>query len=79
MNWLKELLTKNKETKNVTYLGGVDWPVNRIMEHAVRSKLESVTVIGWTKNGELYINSTHAKRGDLHWDLSLAARNVLDK
>ncbi len=79
MSWYKELLNENKSTQNVNYLPGINWPANKIYEHAIKARLESVTIIGWTEDGQLYVNSTHAKRGDLHWDLSLAARNVLDK
>ena len=79
MGWFKELLKSNKKNENVVYARGINWPTNKIFEHAVKSRLESVTIIGWTEDGRLYVNSTHAKRGDLHWDLCLAARDVLDK
>lgn len=79
MSWLKELLSKNKEIKNVHYIGGVDWPVNKIFEHAIKARLESVTVIGWLDDGSMYVNSSHAKRGDLYWDLSVAAKEVIGK
>lgn len=78
MSWIKDLLKKNKQTRNVKYLPGVNWPTEKILEHAVRSKLESVTVVGWTKEGQLYLNSTHAKLGDLHWDLVMASKRVVD-
>ncbi len=79
MSWIKDLLRVNKKNKNVSYMAGVNWPKEKILEHALRADIESVTVIGWTAEGKMYLNSTYAKRGDLHWDLSTAARNVLEK
>ncbi len=79
MGWLKELLRANRKQKNVHYMASTNLPVNKIMEHVIKAKLESATVVGWDKNGELCIWSTNAKRGDLYWDLQLAARNVMDR
>ncbi len=79
MGWVKELLKVGRRDKNIKYMPGMNWPKEKILEHAVRAKLESVTVVGWTADGRLYVNSTYAKRGDLHWDLTLAARNVIDE
>ncbi len=79
MGWFKELLQKNRKQKNIIYMQNTNWPKEKILEHAVRANLESVIVVGWTKEGAMYVNSTYAKRGDLYWDLQLAARNVMDR
>ena len=78
MNWLKKLLKSNKENKTIEYFPGNDLPVNKIFEAAIRANLESITMVGWTAEGELWLGSSYSKRKDIFWDMNLAARTVMD-
>ncbi|HBN92254.1 MAG TPA: hypothetical protein DD397_06800 [Hyphomonas sp.] len=50
---------------------GISVPVNGVLEGAKSADLVAVTVIGWTKEGERYIASSHGTR-DVIADLELA-------
>lgn len=50
-------------------LGGVtrlDLPVDNILDKA-KERLDSVVLMGWDKDGELYFASTIANGGDVLW------------
>lgn len=50
-------------------LGGVtrlDLPVDHILDKA-KERLDSVVLMGWDKDGELYFASTIADGGDVLW------------
>ncbi len=77
-NWLKKLKDKNSQNKNVRYMHTADLPVDRVIEAAAEAGLESITIVGWTSEGKMYLASSYAKRKDLLWDLSIASREVME-
>lgn len=65
---------------NVIPLGCItklDLPVDRILE-AAKERLDSVVLIGWDKDGELYFASTKADGGDVLWLLEKAKQALLN-
>jgi hypothetical protein len=64
---------------NVIPLGCVtklDLPVERVLE-AAKERLESVVLVGWDTEGELYFASTIADGGDVNWLLDKAKQALL--
>lgn len=54
----------------------LDIPVERVLDGA-REHLESGLVIGWDKEGQLYIASSLADGGDMLWLLEKAKAELL--
>lgn len=77
MNWFKKLLNAEKKLKNVHFLPGSKLPVERVLKTAVEERLVDVSIVGWTEDGKMFLATTHPKRGDLHWDLCIAAKEVI--
>lgn len=77
MNWFRKILSFNKTLKNVHYLPSAKLPVERVFKTAIEERLLDVSIVGWTAEGKLFLATTHPKRGDLHWDLVMAAKEVL--
>lgn len=62
---------------NATDVGdGIPVSVNGVLDGAKSADLVGVTVIGWTKDGEQYIASSHGSR-DMVTDLELAKAQVI--
>lgn len=52
------------ELPTTTYL---DIPVERVIRGAAAAKLQSVVVMGWDENGEIYAASSIADGGRVLW------------
>ena len=53
---------------NVTIMGGrtkLDLPVQRIMDGVDADKLESILILGWDKDGELFAASSTPRVGEM--------------
>ena len=59
----------DKEDKVVNFSGitRLDIPPERILRGALKRDLESVVVMGWTKDGDTYFASGMADGGDVMW------------
>jgi hypothetical protein len=77
LNWLSKLKDKNKKSENVHYLGNSKLPVDRVLETAHDAGLESVTIVGWNKEGKLFMATSYAQRKDILWDMQVASREIL--
>ncbi len=77
MNWFKKLLHMDKQLKNVYFLPSTKLPVERVLKTAVEERLTDVSIVGWTQDGKLFLATSYPKRAELHWDLLVAAREVL--
>jgi len=55
----------------------LDIPVERVLDSAVESDLESVVVMGWTKDGDYYFSSSQADGGDVLWLLEATKKKLL--
>ncbi|GAA0623350.1 hypothetical protein [Thalassospira tepidiphila] len=55
---------------------GITVPVDGVLEGAKSADLVAVTVIGWTKDGEQYIASTHGTR-DIIADIEMAKAQAI--
>jgi len=65
---------------NVAPLGNItklDLPVARVLEGA-KEKLESVVILGYTKDGEEYFASTMADGGEALWLLRRCEKALLE-
>lgn len=51
-------------------------PPDRVLK-AAQGELESVTVLGWDKDGKMYFASTQADGGDVLWLLEKAKKALL--
>lgn len=45
----------------------LDIPVERALTGALDAELTEVVVMGWDKNGELWMGSSKAKKADILW------------
>lgn len=75
--WLTRKIHK-PDTSKISYLPSADIPVERVLNGAAGADLEAVTLVGWDREGKLYMASTYAKRGSSYWDLALMQRMLLD-
>lgn len=55
----------------------LDLPPDRLLDMA-KGKLESVVLIGFDKDGELYFASSKADGGDVLWFMELAKKKLLE-
>lgn len=55
---------------------GITVPVDGVLEGAKSADLVAVTVIGWTKDGDQYIASTHGTR-DIIADIEMAKAQAI--
>lgn len=65
---------------NVIPLGGVtrlDIPAERVLEEA-KGYMESVVILGWDGDGNLYFSSSIADGGEVNWLLDQAKMVLLD-
>jgi len=60
-----------------TGVSKLDWNPDRVLEAAIGG-LESVVVIGYTKDGEEYFASSIADGGTTNWLLDRCKRKLLD-
>lgn len=66
---------------NVVTLGCIttlDIPPERILNAAIGCDLETVLVIGRTKDGELYFAGSSADGGDALWLMELAKKALIE-
>jgi hypothetical protein len=56
----------------------LDLPVERILDGAMKKDLESVVVLGWTQEGDLYFAASQADGGDVLWLLKKSEKMLLD-
>lgn len=56
----------------------LDLPVDRILNAALGSDLESCVIVGFDKDGELYFASSKADGGDVIWLFELAKKKLLE-
>lgn len=77
LNWLTKLKERNKARENVHYMHTADCPVDRVLEATADAGLESVTVVGWDKDGKFIMITSHAKCKDLLWDLNIGIREIM--
>lgn len=78
LEWLTKLKNKNKQSENVHYMHTANFPCDRVLETCADAGLESLTVVGWTKDGKLFMCTSHAKRGDVLWDMTVASKEIID-
>lgn len=67
-------------TDNVIIFNGItrhDLPVERLIDRAQEAELESVVIIGWTPEGELYFASSKADGPNVLWLLEKAKKELL--
>jgi hypothetical protein len=62
---------------NVTYSRYADIPAEKVLEGAMKANLESVSIVGWDKDGNLYMASTYARKGSTYWDLGLFQKELM--
>lgn len=55
----------------------LDIPVDRVLDGAKESDLREILIVGRTKNNELYIASSLAKRSEILWGIELAKKQLL--
>jgi hypothetical protein len=55
----------------------LDLPADRILEEAM-GKLDQTVVIGYDKDGELYVASSVADGADILWFLEVAKRKLFE-
>lgn len=56
----------------------LDLPATRILEAAIEEELESVLVVGWTKEKEIYTASSLADGGDILWLIEKFKQRLLN-
>lgn len=66
------------QIKNVRYLPSSDLPVDLVFEKAKDGNFESVSVLGWDRDGNFRMYTTHAKRAMLLWDVKMAEKVVME-
>lgn len=65
---------------DIVNFGGIttiDIPSDRILEEAI-GNLDSVVVVGFDKEGELYFESSTADGGNVLWLMALAKKALLE-
>ena len=55
----------------------VDLPTKTVIEAAEKAELETVIIVGWDKEDELYVAANKSKTGDLLLLLELAKKILL--
>ena len=60
------------------FITKLDVPVSRIIEGAVKAKLETVVVLGYDKDGEEYFASSVADGGTVLWLMAKAKKALLE-
>lgn len=55
----------------------LDLPAERVLRKATEQDLEAVVVIGWTKEGDLYFDSSYANGPEALWLIELAKHNLM--
>lgn len=55
----------------------VDLPAHKILNGALQADLETVVVIGWSKDGELYFASTTADGAEVVWLFEVGKKELL--
>lgn len=68
-------MTNVIELPVVTFL---DIPVERIIRKAGEANLETVVIVGWDADGELYFAGSVADGGEVLWLLEKAKRALLE-
>lgn len=66
---------------NVVAIHGGSLPAEQVLRLAVEAGLESVVVIGWTKNkdgDELYLAASDGKASDVNWLLTHAQHRLIE-
>lgn len=66
---------------NVVEFTGVtklDIPPERIIAAAAKADLESVVILGYCKDGEVYLSSSMADGGDVLWLFEIAKKALLE-
>ena len=69
--------TEEEKVVDLDCITTLDIPVERILERAARADLESVVVIGWTKEGDYYFASSHADGADVLWLIEVTKKKLL--
>lgn len=67
---------------NVINWGGItklNIPVERVIEGAEYRGLDSIVILGYTKDGEEYFASSQADGGDVLWLLERAKLALIDR
>lgn len=75
------LVQTRNELGNIIYLGGItklDVLVERVLQGALDSDLESVVLVGYTKEGEEYFASSIADGGTCLWLLEKLKKRLLE-
>lgn len=75
LEWLKKIKDKKN---NVHYLHTAYLPVERVLETCADAGLESLTVVGWDRNGKLFMATSYAKRKDVLWDMQLMSKEIME-
>lgn len=67
-------------TDNIVDFDGItrlDLPASKVLERALSSDLESVVIIGHTKDGDEYFAASSADGGDVVWMIERAKLKLL--
>jgi len=56
----------------------LDMPPERVLSEAIEHDLETVLIIGRTKDGELYFEGSSADGGDALWLMELAKKALME-
>ena len=66
---------------NIVIWNGVtkhDLPPERVLQAAMENKLQSVVILGWDEEGEIYLASSIADGGDVMWLMRKAEKALLE-
>lgn len=67
----------NDNVVNFTGITKLDLSPERVLNEALKEDLDSVIVIGWTKDGEEYVSSSVADGGTVLWHLERTKLKLL--
>lgn len=74
------LMIEGPLPENVAIFPGAteeDYDPNVVLAAAQRANLESVFVVGWTQDGELFASASIANCGDLLWLMEVAKAKMM--